>query len=155
MVELVERARVLSRLMHEGQVDKGGEDYFLHVERVALAQESDFGRAVGYLHDIVEDTSCSLSDVGVLVGWEVVTAVDALTRREGEKYGEYIERICECGIESVLLVKLADNADNADGDRGLGISKSLRGRYARARGRLRAALAYCQQPRAGGCAGAG
>lgn len=59
------------------------------------------------LHDVVEDSAITLDD---LLKWDfpkrVVTLVDYLTRREGESYEVYLERITE--DEDAIRLKLAD-----------------------------------------------
>ena len=57
----VSRAKALAELCHAGQTDKAGRPYTEHLERVAEsvgrhAEEA----AVAYLHDVVEDTPCTL-----------------------------------------------------------------------------------------------
>jgi len=68
-------------------------------------------RTVAWLHDVVEDTTLTLSDL-VSAGFppQVVEAVDRLTKREGEDYYEAIERVMEDHI--ARAVKLADLTHN-------------------------------------------
>jgi (p)ppGpp synthase/HD superfamily hydrolase len=62
---------------------------------------------IGLLHDVVEDTDCTFSDLRA-GGYEdhIVTAVNALTRRTGEEYFTYIQRVSENTLATI--VKLAD-----------------------------------------------
>ena len=99
--------------MHADQVDRTGHDYILHAERVgqAVAHLGEAYEAAGYLHDVVEDTDTSLDDLRHL-GFteEVVEAVDALTKREGETHAE---RVLRAGRNTVAReVKIADMRDN-------------------------------------------
>lgn len=105
---------------HRGQVDKAGRPYIYHPRTVAkiLADQGLGDNAVmaGLLHDIVEDTEVTLSDLRNL-GYpeEVVRAVDSVTRREGETYTDLIRRAAADPLGR--LVKLADNETNSDPER--------------------------------------
>jgi (p)ppGpp synthase/HD superfamily hydrolase len=69
---------------------------------------------VAVLHDVVEDTTISLThllDAGYPAG--VVAALDALTRREDEAYEAYIERVAHNHVATrIKLVDLAENLAN-------------------------------------------
>jgi (p)ppGpp synthase/HD superfamily hydrolase len=109
----LERAIALAAQAHAGQVDKGGAPYILHPLRVMLAQTSVAAMIVGVLHDVVEDTALSLQhlrDEGFTDG--VVSGVDAVSRREGETYREFVLRAAAHPLGRP--VKLADLADNSD-----------------------------------------
>lgn len=47
-------AREVARHAHAGQLDKAGEPYIRHCQRVAEAVEGDKAKTVAFLHDIVE-----------------------------------------------------------------------------------------------------
>ncbi len=65
------------------------------------------------LHDVVEDTHCTLADLRKRgIPDEVVQAVDCLTKRTGESYDNFIQRVKTNAISR--KVKLADLADNMD-----------------------------------------
>lgn len=124
---------------HEGQTDKAGEPYIEHVLRVWRAVPFTCAVAA-FLHDVVEDTAFTLADLAERFDPADVAAVDALTRRGGETYNAYIERVAANPVARV--VKLADLADNLDPARvaaaeanGHDVSR-LRARYERARARL-------------------
>jgi len=135
---------------HAGQVDAQGRDYFDHhvqgvYERIADAEVYEGKRVVGarvvaWLHDVVEDTPTTLDDLrDEGLPDEVVNAVDAITRRAGEQYAAYIERVRLNPI--ARIVKLADNAQNlADNDALAAVdpvkAASLKRRYLAARERL-------------------
>lgn len=97
---------------HDGQLDKGGQPYILHAIRVMMAMTSNTDRIVAVLHDVVEDSrDWQLQDL-LAFGPDIVAALDALTRREGEGYDDYINRVSENPIAT--RVKLADLRDNLD-----------------------------------------
>ena len=104
-------ALVLAVEQFRGVADKAGQPYVLLLLRVMLRQTDPLARQVGVLHDLIEDTDMSLSDLRERgFAEEVVAAVDALTHREEEKYHEYVLRLVKC--ELALPVKLADLEDN-------------------------------------------
>jgi len=98
---------------HAGQKDRGGHDYIEHPLRVASTFSDDIPYAVAVLHDVVEDTAVTLNDL-VAQGFpdEVVSAVDALTRRSCEDYEKYIQRLSNNPLaKSVKLEDLRHNMD--------------------------------------------
>jgi (p)ppGpp synthase/HD superfamily hydrolase len=102
---------------HAGQVDKAGEPYILHPLRVMLAMQTEIGRIVGVLHDVVEDSDLvGLGDILAFFGPEVRDAVDAVTRRHGENYAAFIERASRNPLGRE--VKIADLRDNVRGTHG-------------------------------------
>lgn len=80
---------------------------FLKVQDLTDDQEV---QAAALLHDVVEDTAISLAQIRDTFGSRVFVLVDALTRRKGEKYFDYITRVSM--IEEAKLIKIADLYDN-------------------------------------------
>jgi len=119
-----------AQFAHDKQVDKSGQPYIGHVLRVAFAQDSDEARVVALLHDVVEDSDVSLDDLRGDFPEAIVVQVDAMSRREGERYVSYIRRVANYGIAS--RVKIADLRDNLDPSRRMGVSDSLVKRYEQA-----------------------
>ena len=109
----LETAIVIAARAHAGQVDKAGAPYIFHPLRLMLAVTTPFERMAAVLHDTVEDTNISLADLRD-AGFpaEVLDAVDALTKRAGEKRLDAAHRAAENPI--ALVVKLADVMDNID-----------------------------------------
>ena len=98
---------------HRGQRDRGGAPYILHPLRVMLRVQSDAERMAAVLHDVVEDSAWTLDDLRARgFADEVLAAVDALSRREGEDYGAFVERAAAHPV--ARRVKLADLEDNLD-----------------------------------------
>lgn len=108
------RGLTLALQAHAGQVDKQGRDYFqYHLQPIAdlLRPYGSYAYVAGLLHDVVEDTSVTCSELTEL-GFPspIVEAVRAVTRLEGETYSELITRAAADPLGR--LVKLADNWHN-------------------------------------------
>jgi len=130
---MIEKARWLAAEYHDGMVDKYGNPYMEHLERVAdrvREMEYDFVDetseikgyvATAYLHDIVEDTKITRADLVEAFPVDVVTAIFKLTRKKGMTYAEYIEELMSRGNALTLsgkiarVVKLADLLDHVSG----------------------------------------
>lgn len=97
---------------HRGQTDKGGVAYILHPLRVMASLTDAEYQIAAVLHDVVEDAGIELSLIRHWFGDDVADAVDALSRREGESYGAFIERCAE--NEIARDVKWFDLCDNED-----------------------------------------
>lgn len=112
MSALTFRAYELASIAHMGQ-KYGDEPYIHHPARVAnrMDQYDESGISVSYLHDVVEDTRFTLDDLR-RNGFndEILEAVDAITRRKGEKYFDYIRRLSSNPIAK--RVKIADLQEN-------------------------------------------
>ena len=80
-----------------------------------LFEEAEKNRdiIVALLHDVIEDTDITLEHLKK-EGFndDVLTALDAMTKREGESYDQFIERVKDNPI--ALKVKMADLRDNMD-----------------------------------------
>lgn len=109
---------------HGGQARPGGEPYVEHlleaarvlVEAVEVTDVSVLSAAV--LHDVVEDTACTLDEVRGRFGDRVATLVDWVTkppRAEGESReasrAAYLDRLRRAPGDAIL-VKLADRLSN-------------------------------------------
>lgn len=131
-------AIVVATWAHVTQVDKAGQPYILHPLRVMLSMDTDEERMVAALHDVVEDTDVTLAKLRQAgFAEDVTSAVDALTRRDGEPYmPDYIDRVAANPL--ARKVKLADLADNLSPSRALPGSEAVRlyRRYRAAQARL-------------------
>lgn len=109
----LEIAIAIATQAHAGQVDKAGKAYITHPLRVMHRLETLEEKIVGVLHDSVEDSPLTLEQLaqqGFPQG--IITAIDALTKRQGERYAAYIERVQANPL--AVRVKIADLTDNLD-----------------------------------------
>lgn len=101
MIKETKNALQYAKAAHGSQLRAVGPDtglpYFdTHVVRVTSAV-IDWAKPAAALHDVIEDTTKSMSD---LISTEYFTpetlvAVDLLTKRDVEPYGEYMFRLVE------------------------------------------------------------
>ena len=108
----VEAAKALATRMHEGQTDKAGLPYITHPMRVAQRLETPEAQVVGWLHDTVEDTPLTVDDIASRFGPETAAAVDAISRRDGESWSDYIDRVEADPM--ARQVKISDLIDNSN-----------------------------------------
>jgi (p)ppGpp synthase/HD superfamily hydrolase len=118
------RAIEIATEAHRGQVDKANEPYILHSMRVMDQVDSLDEKIVGILHDVVEKNSqWSLSRLqGEGFKSKIIEAVDAITRRAGESYENFVSRAADNPISRA--VKMADLKDNIQMARRCGLDDS-------------------------------
>lgn len=122
MVNL-EKAIVIAVNAHIGQLDKGGAPYILHPMRVMMRMETISGKIIALFHDIVEDTHISIEDLrNEGFSDAVLDGVDCITKRNNEKYSDYIERVI--GNPLSAECKLEDMRDNSNIYRILKVKKA-------------------------------
>jgi len=87
--EKIREAYVFGKAMHEGQVRSSGEPYFSHpIEVAAILTEQQMDDATvitALLHDTVEDTKATYSEVSEKFGDEVAQLVDGVTKLTNPK----------------------------------------------------------------------
>ena len=123
-------ATVLAQQAHENDTYAGKSYYDGHLLPV-IKQTKKLGgnethQMVAALHDTVEDGRLSLALIKQKYGGEVAEAIDAISRRQGETYFEYVQRAIQNPIARV--VKKADLMVNLSNNR----PESLKKRYERA-----------------------
>lgn len=111
MQQLYEKAMNIATRAHEGQKDKAGAPYLLHVLRVMMRVENMDEKIVALLHDVVEDSEITIEDLAK-EGFsnKILIAVELLTKTENKPYEEYINEIKKNKLARV--VKMADLEDN-------------------------------------------
>ena len=104
-------ATSIAKRAHRGQTRKwGGHAYFTHPQAVSDAVTGKDAKVVALLHDVVEDTTVMLDDLRQDFNENIVEAVDAISKREGERYWDYIARVKANKLAT--KVKLADLKHN-------------------------------------------
>lgn len=110
---MIDIALTIAKKAHAGQVDKAGIDYIQHPLYVAGQVKTEQEKAVALLHDVIEDSDVTVDDLLVSgLSNEVVTAVQILTKKKGQSYQEYLEKVKSNNLARV--VKLADLKHNSD-----------------------------------------
>lgn len=115
-ISWMEHAALIAKAAHFGQTDKGGKPRFEHVRHVSNQCPFWIYKIVALLHDTIEDSPLTtIKALRKLFNDEIAEAVDAISRREGEKYFDYIER---CKRNSIArVVKIEDIKHNSDRNR--------------------------------------
>lgn len=110
---MLEKAIQIAIEAHQGQTDKAGAPYILHLIRVMNAGQTDNEKICGILHDLVEDTKWTFEDLKKEgFSKEVISALICVTKQPNEPYTHFIERIKTNPL--AINVKLNDLKDNMD-----------------------------------------
>jgi guanosine-3',5'-bis(diphosphate) 3'-pyrophosphohydrolase len=122
-VRLIERAYEVAAQQHAGQVRKSGDPFITHPLAVTtilaeLGMNSETLSAA-LLHDTVEDTDYTLTELRKEFGDDVATLVDGVTKLDKVKYGDaaQAETVRKMVVAMsrdirVLVIKLADRLHN-------------------------------------------
>ena len=114
LMENIRKALRIAKEAHGITKDRGGADYIFHPIRVALGCETAEEKVVALLHDVVEDTHITLDDLRKELPPHIINAVDAITRREGETYEDFVQRTKLDPIaRKVKILDLLDNLDES------------------------------------------
>ena len=113
-------ALTIAKIAHRGQTRMDTvEPYINHPRRVAEALTKRpggvyfFVHAAALLHDVLEDSSFEAQDLLDLgISQETVDIVEILSKRNGETYWTYLDRVISSGSAEALAVKIADTEDN-------------------------------------------
>lgn len=136
---LIQESMKIAYNAHHGQLDKAGVPFIFHpitVATIALKNANLYLNqtmccivfCVSLLHDVVEDTTCTIEDIKELLFAavrnididekyieKICDALKCLTRNKKEKYSDYIQRV-ETNYFA-RIVKLADLTHNMDTNR--------------------------------------
>ncbi len=121
--ELTNKALRFAYQAHHGQLDYNGIPYVFHPLHLAEQMDEEIGCCAALLHDVVEDTDCTLENLREIFPEAVVEVVALLTHDSGADYSleDYYDNIRAIKKHPVARkVKLADIAHNADQSRCVG-----------------------------------
>ncbi|KIR03303.1 Guanosine-3',5'-bis(Diphosphate) 3'-pyrophosphohydrolase [Lachnospiraceae bacterium TWA4] len=139
---MTKKAMIFAYKAHKDQVDRAGVPYIFHPIHVAEFMTTEVQTCVALLHDVVEDTKYTITDLRIEgFNEEILEAIELLTRPEDMDYMKYIQRIKENPI--ACKVKIADLLHNSDETR---LGKNV-GNYNYLRERYKKALAYLEERR--------
>ena len=123
--DLIRRAYAYGHEMHDGQFRHSGEPYFTHpvaVAAILTEQRLDDATIItALLHDTIEDTRSTYSEVTELFGEEIAELVDGVTKltnlqlsNAASKQAENFRKLFMAMSKDlrVILVKLADRLHN-------------------------------------------
>lgn len=120
----IEDAYSLAYNAHKEQRRKSGEPYIIHPIAVAsiLAEELELGAnpvIAAFLHDVVEDTNCTIEQIAQLFGDDVAFLVGVVTKQKKERYNQskqidnYRQILSSVQYDiRAILIKLADRLHN-------------------------------------------
>ena len=111
MQDILGKAIAIAVESHTGQISKKGDPYILHPLRMMFKANTIEEKIIAVLHDVIEKTEkdfqflhkAGFSD-------KIILAVDALSRRSGESYDTYIDRVAENKLaKNIKILDLKDN----------------------------------------------
>ncbi len=110
---LTKKALRISFEAHKNQVDKSGMPYVYHPFHLAEQMEDEYSVCVALLHDVVEDTDYTLTDL-IEAGFPapVTDAIALMTHDDAVPYMDYVKKLRNDPI--ARAVKLADLRHNSD-----------------------------------------
>ena len=108
---LIETSLAIALRAYAGKTDKAGRAYILHPLRLMAKMTTDTEMAVALLHDVIEDSDITATDLlAEGIPNDVVEAVLCLTKQAGENYPAFVLRAKQNPI--ARKVKIADIEDN-------------------------------------------
>lgn len=116
--EMTIKAMKVAYEAHLGQLDYNDVPYIFHPYHLAEQMDDEVSCTIALLHDVVEDTRLTLSDLEQIFPTQVVEIVRLLTHDENIDYFDYIREIKKNPIAT--KVKLEDLKHNSDESRSIG-----------------------------------
>jgi (p)ppGpp synthase/HD superfamily hydrolase len=111
--KLLDLAIKIAEKAHEGQFDKADQPYILHSLTVMAQMEDVESKIVAVLHDAIEDSDLTITELSQQGFPELITeAIAAITKLDGELYDDYLLRVM--GNAIARKVKIADVSHNMD-----------------------------------------
>jgi len=134
---------------HQDQPNMDKKPYLYHPMRLADRAATEDERIVALLHDAVEDSGATLDSLRAGGFPEhIVTAIDHLTKREGEAYDAFIERVLLDPLATkVKLLDIEDNLNMAQLPEAGVPNLEQAAAYQKARKQILAKIAEQEKPR--------
>jgi (p)ppGpp synthase/HD superfamily hydrolase len=116
--DFLRRAYIIGEAFHRGQTRDEGTPYFNHPVSVATILVDEIGLrdttiiCGAVLHDVIEDSDITESDVRVMFNDEIATTVQLLTKVPGIETLDYLNAIERESPKLALPIKLCDRLDN-------------------------------------------
>lgn len=113
--EMLGKMLLIATNAHANQFDKGGAPYILHPLKVMhyLKTDDEELQCIALGHDVIEDTDVTYKELREAnISERVIAGIDALTKRPGETYEDYKERVFS--NRDAMKVKLCDLRHNTD-----------------------------------------
>jgi len=121
MKEITKKGVMLSQMLqhvakvHQGQFDRGGSPYILHVLKVLdyIDIDDEELQCIALGHDTIEDTNTTSQDLkNIGMTERIVSGIVALTKIDGQTPDEYKSVVFS--NRDAMLVKLCDLRHNSD-----------------------------------------
>lgn len=121
---LPEIALNIALVAHDGQRDRSGDPVVMHPIAVANLGKTDDEKAVGYLHDVAEDTGWTFDDMAACgIPPRIIEALRLLTHDKDTPYLEYVAKVRDSGNRLAIAVKRNDLTVNLERGRRYGYDK--------------------------------
>lgn len=122
--QLLGKFLVFATNAHDGQFDKAGQPYILHVLQVlnGVSSLDEETQCIAVGHDLLEDTKTTIEDLAELgASSRIIQGILALTKQNGESYNTYKRKVLS--NKDAMLVKQSDLRHNSDITRLKGITE--------------------------------
>lgn len=119
MKQMLSNAIAFATEKHDGQFDKSGLPYILHVLKVMhyLKTEDEELMCIAVLHDVIEDCFknidegiTALQNIGMTP--RIIKGVTDMTKRKDQTYEEYVDNLIK-NVDAII-VKMRDLRHNMD-----------------------------------------
>ena len=124
--KIIEYEEVLEYVywLFKDKTDKGGHPYLFHLVRVSKGCIGNNAKIIALLHDVLEDTDKTHMFLVNKYGNYIADSVSILTKKDNEKYSQYIGRIIDSKNLDCIQVKMNDLLDNMNLERLKSITKA-------------------------------
>jgi (p)ppGpp synthase/HD superfamily hydrolase len=110
-MDVIEKSLAIALNAYAGKKDKAGKTYILHPLRIMAKMDTSEEMSVALLHDVIEDSEITAKDLlQEGIPENIVAAVQALTKIEGEDYEQFVDRVLKNKLAA--KIKKADIEDN-------------------------------------------